>query len=165
MAEYKILYKEILLKKKNERWQVPINKSEKRCYKQITQVWISSFPSLCTLEEWPLLSCIQSIICTIAHVQFFVFIKGTCNSQVRKKINKLARRKSLFLSRRVFYSSQKIKAGISYYMFLFSEEQGQKYVIFVLVLTQQNFSKSLPEMDQLSYLFFPCFKLRMSAAL
>lgn len=50
-------------------------------------------------------------------------------------------------------------------MFLFSEEQGQKYVIFVLVLTQQNFSKSLPEMDQLSYLFFPCFKLRMSAAL
>lgn len=46
----------------------------------------------------------------------------------------MARRKCLFLSSIVFYSSQKMNT-----CFLFLEEEGQKYVIFLTGLTQQSF--------------------------
>lgn len=112
-----------------------------RFYRQIIQVQINSLLSQPTYTaERLLLSCIQSAVFTTAHVEFIVFIKSTHNSQV-EKINKMARQKCPFPNSRVFYSSQKMKAGNFHSMFLFLEEEGQKYVIFISVLTQQSFFK------------------------
>lgn len=124
-----------------------MNKREKMFYRQITQVQMSSFlpeprdiGRVATSKHY-------SVYC-LYHCSrlFIVFIKGTCDSQVKKKYE-VARRKCLFLSGRVVFSSQKMKAGIFHYVFLFLQEEGPKYVLFISVLTQQSFSKSLPEMD------------------
>jgi hypothetical protein len=86
----------------------------------------------------------------------------------REEENQVAKRKCPLLHSRGFYSSQKMKVAIFlffYCMFFFLEEESQKYVIFIFMLTQQSFSKSLPEVNWFSYLLCPCFKLRMSASL
>lgn len=152
-------------KKKNVRFQVPLNKRETRFHRQITQVWISSFlpepmsTGRVAISKRRSVYCMYHCTCLVHsfHQRHMQFIG-------KEKKNKVARRKCLLLSSRVFYSFQKMKAGIFSYMFLFLQES-QQYVIFLLVLTQQSFSKSLPEMDWFSYLLFPCFKLRMSTSL